>query len=319
MELTQYNLLEELIMSPNIENNRSPFPNQELFPNSWSFNSFDHQPQDLNFQSTTNPCFLEALTLPDQFSSFYDMDDIPSSSTFPFQEEVYSTKVENTEFGFLDDSVINGLIEDGINGQVDDDDTIRNVKVGLVGEKKSRVKKANGKPSKNLMAERRRRKRLNERLTMLRSIVPKISKMDRTSILGDTIDYTRELLGKIHKLWEEGIDDDNMNHINLIGNYFKDQKPNEILVRNPPKFHVERRNHDTRVEVCCTTKPGLLITMLSTIDALGLDIHQCVISCFNDFSLRASCQEVAEHRSLVSCEDVKQALFRNAGYGGTCL
>ncbi|KAK6128734.1 hypothetical protein DH2020_037517 [Rehmannia glutinosa] len=271
MELTQYNLLEELIMSPNIENNRNPFPNQELFPNSWSFNSFDHQPQDLNFQSTTNPCFLEALTLPDQFSSsFYDMDDIPSSSTFPFQEEFYSTKVENTEFGFLDDSVINGLIEDGINGQVDDDDTIRNVKVGLVGEKKSRVKKANGKPSKNLMAERRRRKRLNERLTMLRSIVPKISK--------------------------------------IIGNF---QKTDE--------FHVERRNHDTRVEVCCTTKPGLLITMLSTIDALGLDIHQCVISCFNDFSLRASCQEVAEHRSLVSCEDVKQALFRNAGYGGTCL
>lgn len=45
-------------------------------------------------------------------------------------------------------------------------------------ERKSRNKKLGGQPSKNLMAERRRRKRLNDRLSMLRSIVPKISKVN---------------------------------------------------------------------------------------------------------------------------------------------
>ncbi|CAA2997340.1 transcription factor bHLH93-like [Olea europaea subsp. europaea] len=175
------------------------------------------------------------------------------------------------------------------------------------------VKKLNGQPSKNLMAERRRRKRLNDRLSLLRSVVPKISKMDRTSILGDTIDYMKELLERIDNLQEEiGV---GSNQLTIL----KDAKPNEILVRNSPKFGVERRNDaDTRIEIFCAGKPGLLLSTLSTLEALGLHIQHCVISCFNEFAMQASCLE-KEQRAIISSEDVKQALFRNAGYGGRCL
>lgn len=49
---------------------------------------------------------------------------------------------------------------------------------------------------------------------------------------------------------------------------------------------------DTRVEICCAGKPGLLLSTVTTLEALGLEIQQCVISCFSDFAMQASCSDV---------------------------
>ncbi|GAB2293686.1 hypothetical protein Dimus_027899 [Dionaea muscipula] len=183
------------------------------------------------------------------------------------------------------------------------------------------AKKVEGQPSKNLMAERRRRKRLNDRLSMLRSVVPKISKMDRTSILGDTIDYMKELLEKIDHLQAEQIDDGGSSSQLSVMSNFK-RKDDVQVLRTSPKFDVERRTVDTVVEISCAGKPGLLLSTVDTLEEFGLEIQQCVISCFNDFSFQASCSELQESEQrdqLITSEEIKQALFENAGYGGRCL
>lgn len=57
--------------------------------------------------------------------------------------------------------------------------------------------------------------------------------MDRTSILGDTIDYMKELLERINKL-QEGKIEEGTNHFSLMG-ISKELNPSEVLVRNSPK------------------------------------------------------------------------------------
>ncbi|KAI3980416.1 hypothetical protein MKX01_003955 [Papaver californicum] len=47
--------------------------------------------------------------------------------------------------------------------------------------------------AKHIVSERNRRKKLNDRLHTLRTVVPKISKMDKASVIKDAIEYIQEL------------------------------------------------------------------------------------------------------------------------------
>ncbi|KAG6434704.1 hypothetical protein SASPL_106345 [Salvia splendens] len=324
----QEGLLEELLGLREMEEHYNTNMNQD-FTTNWNILEDVSIPTNTCFQDLSLPIldhhyyyssapFGDDLS-PPGFSSDSSNPNL-NSQTLPYAatpqfEDCYSNSNSNS-FSFLLEDFGNGL---DVGPPIKPEPGLPGFNVGFAHEteRKSKMKKLNnGQPSKNLMAERRRRKRLNDRLSMLRSVVPKISKMDRTSILGDTIDYMKEMLNSINNLQEE---------MNLGGNelgflgIFKNPKPEEILIRNTPKFEVERMDSETRIGICCAAKPGLLLSTVTTLEALGIDIQHCVISCFNDFAMQASCSEDMKKRAALDAEDIKQALFRNAGYGGRCL
>ncbi|CAO2147155.1 unnamed protein product [Urochloa humidicola] len=247
---------------------------------------------------------------------------------------------EDEDGGSIDASGLNydsedargGVEESGKKGDKDYSNGNSTVTAGGgAGEGKGKRK---GMPAKNLMAERRRRKKLNDRLYMLRSVVPKISKMDRASILGDAIEYLKELLQKINDLQVELESPPSTASLPptptsfhpltptlpTLPSHVKEELCTSALpspTSQQPRVEVRmREGRAVNIHMFCARRPGLLLNAMRAIEGLGLDVQQAVISCFNGFTLDVFKAELCRDGPGLLPEDIKTILLQSTGFHG---
>ncbi|CAL2279698.1 unnamed protein product [Prunus armeniaca] len=236
------------------------------------------------------------------------------------------------------DSILHdeGPAADGLSDcsdQIDDDED---------DAKYQRRRAGKGPQAKNLVAERKRRKKLNERLFALRALVPNISKLDRASILGDAIEYVQELQKQAKQLQDELDDhaeDEGPKNSGITGhhNNIQSEIQSGLDPGGPKTDHqhdsVSKQSQDSDVihdhktqqmepqvevaqldgnqffvKVFCEHKPGGFVRLMEALSSLSLEVINANVTSFRCLVSNVFVVE-RKDSEMVEADDVRDSLL----------
>ncbi|KAK4369643.1 hypothetical protein RND71_013435 [Anisodus tanguticus] len=152
-------------------------------------------------------------------------------------------------------------------------------------------------------AERQRREKLNNRFYALRSVVPKVSKMDRASLLADAVTYIKELKAKVEEL--ESINKiqhqkPNRNYDNTVMEMYDAQSVSSAAVDRTNinssinwcsvafgmEVEVNINGVEAMVRVCSPDVNYPCARLMNVLRDLEFQIHHAIVSTVKDMMLQ---------------------------------
>ncbi|KAL1213429.1 Transcription factor NAI1 [Cardamine amara subsp. amara] len=145
----------------------------------------------------------------------------------------------------------------------------------------------------HVLAERKRRQKLNERLIALSALLPGLKKTDKATVLEDAIKHLKQLQERVKKLEEERVgskkmdqsvilvkrsqiyvDDDSSSYSSTCSAASPSSSLDEIsiLKQTMPMIEARVSDRDLLIRVHCEKNKGCLIKILSSLEKFRLDV-----------------------------------------------
>ncbi|KAJ7952684.1 Transcription factor bHLH18 [Quillaja saponaria] len=175
----------------------------------------------------------------------------------------------------------------------------------------------------HVMAERKRREKLSQRFIALSAIVPGLKKMDKASVLGDAINYMKQLQERVNSLEQqvatktvESVVFVNRSHLYTDDDISSSDENFDDGSNQLPLPEIEARvsNKNVLIRIYCEKHIGSVSTILTEIEKLHLIVHNSCALPFGTTTLDITIVAQMDEKYSMTTKDLvrnlKQALLQ---------
>ncbi|XP_061339444.1 transcription factor bHLH18-like [Gastrolobium bilobum] len=217
--------------------------------------------------------------------------DISNSIASQNSKEKSATSPPSYILSFCDSTVVAATRDGAYGGKHPNREQTRSGRVSsLKGANQIKMKPRKSSESlDHIMAERKRRQELTQRFIALSAIIPGLKKIDKASILKETVTYVKQLQNRVKELEEQSSKKivESISFINKANFYIEEGTASD----DSHKFNVALPELEARVlekevliRIHCEKNKGVLLKILTHIKNLDLSIVSTSVLPFGNFA-----------------------------------